>query len=80
MDDGWAVDMDADCIDDRTNKPIPGCDVDDSPSAPEVDDDYCLPWEEYENDMGAFKDCCTNAAKRNVQDSGCVAIGIKPTG
>jgi hypothetical protein len=30
--------------------------------------------------MVAFKDCCNAAAKRNIQDSGCVAVGIKPTG
>lgn len=80
-DESDAVDMNADCIDDRTRKAIPGCNGGtDSPQPIEVDDDYCLPWEEYENDMVAFKDCCNSALEKNIQDSGCVAVGIKPTG
>jgi hypothetical protein len=46
-----------------------------------MDDDYCLPWPEYENDMEAFKDCCDAAKKKNTQDGECVSLtGIKPTG
>lgn len=78
------VDANADCKDDKTGKAISGCTLSNAPGsdyeggAVEIDDDYCLPWEEYYGDDVSFRDCCFAAKKRNIRDSGCSAIGISP--
>jgi hypothetical protein len=75
--------MNSDCLDDRTKKRIPGCDAEEKEEPtgpPEVDEEYCHPWSEYEGDMELFQDCCNEAKQNNVLDSECVSLtGIKPT-
>jgi hypothetical protein len=71
--------MDADCIDDCTKKCITGCDSVDAPTPagqPEVDDNYCWPWAEYDNDMEVFRDCCNEAKNLNILDNKCVCLWL----